>query len=238
MDFSIIIPVLNERSKIVSDIQGVDEYLKTRFKQSELIIVDDGSSDGSSETAQRTKTSAQVELRVITHERRKGKGHAVRTGMTASTGHRIMFADSGSCVPWTSIDTGLSLIDSGAYQIANASRKLPESKIIRPQPLNRRLNSALFRIFLILFLGVPKRFTDTQCGFKLYDGNAGRELFAACITDGFTFDVEVLLRALKSGHDVTEFPIEWTADPDSRLSQTLSVKEILTELKKIKKALN
>ena len=237
MDFSIIIPVLNERTKITTDIKGACDFLVEKYDRSEIIIVDDGSTDGSSDVARAIKTPAQIELNIITHKNRHGKGNAVRTGIAAATGKRIMFADSGSCVPWHFIQAGVTYLETGKYQIANASRKLPESKIIRPQPLNRRLNSILFRMFLVVFMGIPRRFTDTQCGFKIYDGNVAKEIYAACITDGFTIDVEVLLRALKSGYQITEFAIEWTADPDSRLGQTLSISEIFQELRKIKAVL-
>jgi len=236
MDFSIIIPVLNERSKIANDIEGAGEFLVEKYNNSEIIIVDDGSTDGSSAIARATKTPARVTLNVITHKQRCGKGHAVRKGVAAASGKHIMFADSGSCVPWHFIQAGTAYLETGAYQIANASRKLPDSRIIRPQSGSRRLNSYLFRIFLIVFMGIPKRFTDTQCGFKMYNGKIAKELYAACITDGFTFDVEILLRALKGGYKVVEFPIEWTADPDSRLGQTLSVTGILQELKAIRAA--
>jgi dolichyl-phosphate beta-glucosyltransferase len=234
MDFSIVIPVLNEHSKIVKDITGASAFLTTTFETSEIIIVDDGSTDGSSALAHATETASNVHLTVLTHERRHGKGHAVRTGIAASTGRQVMFADSGSCVPWHFINRGISLLKSGSYQIANASRKLPESKIVRAQPVARRVNSYLFRLFLIYYMGVPKRFTDTQCGFKIYNGEIARELYSDCITDGFTFDVEILLLALKKGCRAKEFAIEWTADPDSRLGQTLSIPGILQELKSIK----
>jgi dolichyl-phosphate beta-glucosyltransferase len=237
MDFSIIIPVLNERNKIAADIEAASAFLAATHAHSEIILVDDGSTDGTSAIARAATMPDNVDLTIIRHEQRHGKGHAVRTGILASTGSRIMFADSGSCVPFTFIHAGVRLLEEKNCQIANGSRKLPDSQIIRPQSLTRRVYSWLFRMFLIIVMGIPRRFSDTQCGFKIYAGDIGRELYAACVTDGFTFDVEVILRALQKDYPIAEFAIAWTADPDSRLGQTLSMAGILRELRNIKAAL-
>jgi hypothetical protein len=85
-------------------------------------------------------------------------------------------------------------------------------------------------------LKLPPVFTDTQCGFKIYRGDIARRLYGECITDGFMFDVEVILRALRAGCRIKEFPIHWTCDRDSRLSPTRSISRIFRELSAIRRA--
>ncbi|HQI50165.1 MAG TPA: hypothetical protein PLN61_16060, partial [bacterium] len=88
---------------------------------------------------------------------------------------------------------------------------------LRPQSLPRRVCAFLFRHLLARLLGLPRTLTDTQAGLKLYAGETGRWLYAACSTDGFLFDAEIILRAQQVGLVIREFPVSWRADPDSRL---------------------
>jgi hypothetical protein len=84
---------------------------------------------------------------------------------------------------------------------------------------------------------IPAEFTDTQCGFKIYKGDVGRHLYGECITDGFTFDIEIIMRAQKEGYIIKEFPIDWTCDRDSRLSPTRSSWSVLSELLTIRRVM-
>ena len=145
-----------------------------------------------------------------------------------------MFADSGLCVPYSYVTSGLRLIKSKNCEIAHGSRKLAESKILKPQVWRRRVTAKLFRRLMIFWQKIPSELTDTQCGFKIYRGEIARKLYSECKTAGFMFDIEIILRALKRGYRIKEFPIEWTADLDSRLSVNKSAKQVLTELFKIK----
>lgn len=237
MQLSIIIPVFNERTKIEADIQAAVAFLLREKIDGEIIVVDDGSEDGTADTARRTNTDDAIDLVLIRHENRNGKGHAVRTGVLQSRGSFVMFADSGLCVPFRFTLTGLTLLEQDGFDIAHGSRKLPESVIVIPQPLKRRFFSFLYRIFLILYMRIPRRLTDTQCGFKLYKGDVARDIYGECISNGFSFDVETILRAEKKGYRLTEFPIEWTFDPDSRTTQLMKIGEILQELRQIKRSL-
>jgi len=90
---------------------------------------------------------------------------------------------------------------------------------------------------MIFWMGIPFELTDTQCGFKVYRGDIAKTLYGQCTTDGFMFEVEIILRALKRGYHMREFPIEWTADRDSRLSVIRSPRRIIPELITIKRVL-
>jgi len=235
VDLSIIIPVYNERTKISRDIQEASEFLVENNLVGEIIVVDDGSTDGTAEVAEKTKTPAEVSLRIFRYEINRGKGYAVRFGMIHSQGEWAMFADSGSCVPFRYILTGLQLIKSGECDIAHGSRKLKASIIHRPQKWPRRFFSWIFRWVIILWLKVPAHLTDTQCGFKVYSGSLARQLYAGSVIDGLMFDVEVILRAKVKGLRIKEFPIEWTSDPDSRISLIKNAWPVLKELYLLRK---
>lgn len=237
MDLSIIIPVFEESKKIARDIEAASAFLMINSIKGEIIIVDDGSSDNTCEVAEAVKVPTEIELKVIRYVHHRGKGFAVRTGIKMSQGKNVMFADSGCCVPYNNVLTALTMLKNGDCDIAHGSRKLKQSKIHVPQVWYRRIYSKVFRWLIIVVMKIPTEFTDTQCGFKIYRGDLARKLYSECITDGFMFEIEIILRALKQRFEIKEFPIEWTADRDSRLSQALTLKGMFTELRKIKQAL-
>jgi dolichyl-phosphate beta-glucosyltransferase len=237
MVLSIIIPVYKEKDKISADIKASAAFLKDNDLSGEIIVVDDCSRDDTAKAAEEAggQLPAQISLKVISNDKHCGKGYAIRCGMEQTEGEYVMFADSGCCVPYEYISAGLELINSGSCEIAHASRKLKGTKILKSQHIYRRICSRLFHWFIIHFMGVPGEFTDTQCGFKIYRGDVGRNLYNQCITDGFMFDIEIILRAQKKGHRIKEFPIQWSCDFDTRLSPTRNLWRVLSELLDIKR---
>jgi dolichyl-phosphate beta-glucosyltransferase len=186
----------------------------------------------------KTKISPDVEKTVIRYEKNHGKGYAVKTGMKITRGKYAMFADSGLCTDYRFTLDGLRLLSSGVCDLAYASRRLRQSVIKKPQHWTRRMTSQLFRGFVMWFMNVPRHLSDTQCGFKLYRGEVGRELYAECLTEGFTFDVEIILRAQKKGYRIAEFPIEWRSDHDTRVRPLKMFRRIFPELMTIRKELS
>lgn len=235
MELSIVIPAFNESHKIVTDIKAAEHFLINNTIQGEILVVDDGSTDKTSEVAEKVGVSPKVTIKIISNEEHRGKGYAVRTGILKSRGEIVMFADSGNCVPYECALTGLQWLKEQSCDIAHGSRKLQESNITRPWVWYRKIYSMLFRRILIIYMKLPSTFTDTQCGFKLYEGIIARQLYENCNSDGFMFDVEIILRALDSGLHIKEFPVQWTADPDSRLSLKKNIISIFVELISIKK---
>jgi len=148
-----------------------------------------------------------------------------------------LFADSGSCVPFENALRGLQLIETGACELAHGSRKLPDSEILKSQTWQRRLTARLFREVALPWMRLPAALTDTQCGFKVYRGEVARELFSACVTNGFMFDIEIIRRAQAKGYRIQEFPISWTCDRDSRLSLHRHLTHIWQELQLIRRIL-
>jgi dolichyl-phosphate beta-glucosyltransferase len=157
--------------------------------------------------------------------------------MTQTTGKYAMFADCGLCIPYHNVRTGLEMLRSGTFDIAHGSRRHIQSAILRGQPWHRRLLSHAFKATVRTLLGVPRTLTDTQCGFKVYRGDVARELYGQCVTDGFLFDIEIILRAVRRGYRIGEFPVQWACDRDSRLSVTRTPWPVLAELLALRRAM-
>ncbi len=238
MKLSIVIPVFNECGKIGRDVKSACEFLLKNSFDGEVIFADDGSSDATADEVQKNgdKYRGRIPVMVVRNQRHHGKGYAIRSGIIQSNGDYVMFADSGSCVPFDNAMRGLELLRAYKCDIAHGSRRLAGTHLIKDQGPYRHICSALFHWFAIRVMKIPAELTDTQCGFKIYRGDVARLLYGQCQTDGFVFDIEIIRRAINLHYRIAEFPIDWTCDPDSRLSPTRSIWRILSELLKIRKA--
>jgi len=237
MNLSIVIPAYREAAKIARDVEAAGTFLAQERLEGEILVVDDGSADGTAEAVERPDLPAGVRRRVLRYTPHRGKGFAVRTGMAETRGEYVLLTDSGLCVPMACALKGLEMIRAGACDIAHGSRRLTQSVIRRPQPIRRRLLSRLAGAAVRAATGVPKDLTDTQCGFKVYRGDAARELYAQCRTDGFLFDIEIILRAARRGYSIREFPVEWVCDLDSRLHPGRNLWRTAKELLEIRRTL-
>ena len=232
-ELAIVIPVLNEQMKIAADIRLASAFLKEHAISGEIIIVDDGSTDGTLQIARRSSDDYKG-VKVISSQQNRGKGYAVKTGIMASSGEYVMFIDSGSCVSYSDVLRGFELLKTDQCDIAHGSRRLALSRIKIPQPWTRRVTSRLFRFFARMLLGLPMSITDSQIGLKIYKGQIGRELYAQVKTPGFLFDIEVIAYASKKGLRIREFPIEWTCDLDSRLEVRSNFVRTVPEMLKLR----
>ena len=237
MDLSIVIPAYEEGHKIARDVAAAAQFFCAHDLRGEIIVVDDGSSDNTAQAAGNVQVPDGVERRVLRYEVHHGKGYGVRTGMVQTTGQYVMFADCGLCIPYDNILAGLEMLKSGGCDIAHGSRRHIQSNILRDQPWHRRLISRTFKATVRTILGVPREFTDTQCGFKIYRGDIARELYGQCVTDGFLFDIEILLRAIRKGYRIREFPVQWVCDRDTRLSVARTPWPVLSELRALRRAM-
>jgi dolichyl-phosphate beta-glucosyltransferase len=237
MDLSIVIPAYEEGHKIARDVVAAARFLQDNRLTGEILVVDDGSRDNTTQAAKSAPVPDGIERRVIRNEPHRGKGYGVRTGMMRSSGRYAMFADCGLCIPYDNALAGLEMLKNGTCDIAHGSRRHIQSAILRDQSWHRRLISRTFKATVRTLLGVPRSLTDTQCGFKIYKGEVARELYGLCVTDGFMFDIEIILRAVQKGYRIGEFPVQWACDRDTRLSVTRTPWPVLAELRALRRAI-
>jgi len=234
MDISVVIPALNEAKKIRFDVEAAASFINETQRSGEVIVVDDGSSDGTADAARKASVPSSVGFEVIRLEQNSGKGFAVKTGIAKTLGDVVMFADSGTCIPYANALEQIERIRTGDFDIAMASRRLRDTRILVDRSRKRRFLSWLFRQAAITITGMPRRITDSQCGFKLYKGKIARELYEECQTKGYMFELEILLRALQKGCRIEEFPVEWSCDLDTRLRPRSEAVSVLKELFRIR----
>lgn len=229
---SIVIPAYKEAAKINRDVAAANDFISSSNKEGEIIVVDDGSPDDTARTL-RSLHLSYPRLRVVSYSRNRGKGHALAQGVSAARGQYILFADAGLCVPYDIATLGLKMLELGMCDIAHGSRRMRGS-ILKAQPRYRRIGSKIYALVVHLLMGVPHYISDTQCGFKVYRREIAQKLFAEAITDGFMFDVEIILRGLRNGARVLEFPVLWSNDADTRYDPVKGTIRNFRELAKIR----
>jgi len=204
-----VIPAYNEERRLLPSLQRVDQYLSTCPYASELLVVDDGSADRTAELVRGFTPSApdRVQVRLLAHERNRGKGAAVRTGCLAAQGEYVVFMDMDLAVPVEEVGRVLERLEAGV-DVAVGTRLHPGGQDMRSsQPALRRLAGRLF--VLVRRLVAVAEFQDTQCPLKGFCRQAAHRLFAAQRLSGWTFDVELLYLAKRWGLLVEEVPVRW-----------------------------
>lgn len=179
----------------------------------EIVVVDDGSRDGLGEVLV-LLGDGWPQLRVVTHPRNLGKGAAIRNGMLAARGTMILFADADGATPIQEV-TRLSAAIKGGADVAVGSRLLADPDVMRRRARGRALCGCLFAWLVRRMTGLSV--SDAQCGFKLFQRDAGQRLVSLCRQPGFLLDIELLLWAQQLGYCVADLPITWFEVPGSRL---------------------
>lgn len=208
---SVVIPAYNEASRLGPTLDRVTEYLRGRGGESEVLVVDDGSTD---DTPARVASYPDPIVRLVRQPANRGKGAALRRGVEESRGARVLLCDADLSTPIEDVERLAARLDDGA-DVAIGSRAAPGADVQRHQPLYRELMGKTFNR-IIRLLGV-RGLRDTQCGFKLLDGEVARRLFRHLRTEGFAFDVELVWLARRHGHRVDEVGVRWVDSPDSRV---------------------
>jgi dolichyl-phosphate beta-glucosyltransferase len=212
-DLSLILPAYNEASRLSESIGRVGSYIARSPHATEVILVDDGSTDDSRALAE-ALAQTRPWLRVVGHSRNRGKGAAVRYGVeTARATELIAFLDADLTIPVDLLDELADRVRGGRADIAIASRFVPGSVVRRP--LARQVMGYGFRAFVRVL--VPTGVEDTQCGGKVYRAALARELFAQQRLNGFSFDAEVLYIARRRGTQIVEVPFALVQNHDTSL---------------------
>lgn len=217
LQLSIVIPAYNEGDRLGGTLEATIAYLKAQAYASEIIVVSDGSRDNTRAVAEGFQ-AAFPGLKAIEYFPNRGKGYAVRTGMLAAQGERVLFMDADYSVPIRHVEEAMRLLAAG-HDVAIGSRGAQGARLARRQARLREWASRIYRAVQNRWLKVD--FKDTQCGFKMYTREAAQSLFPQQQLSSVIFDGELLFLAQRAGLKVAEFPVEWNHHPDSRLTYNL-----------------
>ena len=209
---SLIVPAYNEAASIARTLDLMRKYLEQRQPSWEIIV----SADGTDGTRERVVEFAAGDKRiaVIGTPERRGKGRGVRNGVLQAKGEVIGFVDADYKTPIEELEKILPAFDEG-YEVVIGSRRVGDSRIVRPQKLYRRVGSKAFARVMRAVVGLYG-IQDTQCGFKFFTREAARRIFSMQQIDGYMFDVEILRLARKLGYNIKEVGVRWQDDGDSR----------------------
>jgi dolichyl-phosphate beta-glucosyltransferase len=219
MFLSIIIPAYNEERRLAPSLELIAQFLARKSYQSEVLVVDDGSTDNTVALAnQHIELFARdgITLRVVENPGNRGKGYTVRNGMLAAQGEIALFTDADLSSPITETDRLIEPIVTGEQDVVIGSRALAESFISTHQSFMRETAGRSFNLTMRTLTGLP--FKDTQCGFKAFNRIRARAVFEQQRIFGFGFDVEVLFIAKKHGLRILEMPVVWGDVEGSKVS--------------------
>jgi dolichyl-phosphate beta-glucosyltransferase len=229
---SVVIPAYNEEERLGGGLAEVLAYLGQQTPEYELIVVDDGSRDGTAALVE-AAVANEPRARLIAYQPNRGKGHAVRTGVLASHGDPVIFMDADLSTPLTEIPRILEVMRARDADIVIGSRGLPEADIRQKPPLGRRIASRIFDGIKHRLVGL-RGLRDTQCGFKAFRGGIARQLFALSRVERFMFDVEVLYLAERAGLAIVEYPVAWADMPGSKVRFIEGVINMFRDLGRIR----
>jgi glycosyltransferase involved in cell wall biosynthesis len=224
--YSVVIPAYNEQARIGATLDRVMECIEARHWKAEVLVVNDGSTDGTAAIVSR-EARRYANLRLIENSRNKGKGYSVRNGILQSRGDIVMFTDADLSAPIEEAERLFAAIAGGA-DVAIGSRWLDRSRQTQQQPLYRRFFGRCFNWLTRLVMNLP--LADTQCGFKAFRGEAARTIFIRQRIERWGFDPEILYIALRLGMRVQEVAVTWGHDERSRISYLKDGLKMLQDL--------
>jgi dolichyl-phosphate beta-glucosyltransferase len=215
--FSLVIPAFNEAERIGQNLRTAFAYLQTTSPRSELIVVNDGSTDATSEIVREVFAGqTAITARLLEHSPNRGKGAAVREGLLAATTPIGLFSDADFSTPIEEAPKLIEPIAAGEIDVAFGSRALDRSLIGHRQPWRREQGGRVFNLIVRVATGLP--FWDTQCGFKAFRLDVFLPILQRAKTDGFGFDVELLYLARRANLRMKEIPVRWNHFEGSKVS--------------------
>jgi dolichyl-phosphate beta-glucosyltransferase len=213
--FSIVIPCFNEAARISKTLRATLDYLARAAPESELIVVNDGSTDATASITREVFSNTKIATRLLKNFPNRGKGAAVRSGLLAAQKPIGLFSDADLSTPLEETPKLIEPISNGEIEIAFGSRAIDRSLIGQHQPWRREQAGRMFNLLVRVATGLP--FWDTQCGFKAFRLDVCRPIIEAARIDGFAFDVELLYLAQRAGLRIREIPVRWNHAEGSKV---------------------
>ena len=230
MKISVCVPMYNESSIIANTARELHEYMSEHYGNDfELLFADDGSRDGSGDIV---KALNLPNVRVVGYEKNQGKGCAVRHGILASSGDIVIFTDADLAYGVEIIAKAVEIIENGKLKVVVASRA-KHREGYEGYTFIRKLASRTYIKIINLFGGI--KISDSQCGFKAFDGEKGRKIFSYCKTNNFAFDLEVILIAQKMKLAIYELPAKIINHRQSKVNVVKDAFRMMKEITVIKK---
>jgi glycosyltransferase involved in cell wall biosynthesis len=212
-ELSIIIPAFNEESRLPTTLETIASYLQASGLEAEVLVVDDGSKDGTAAVAEYFQIKIPS-LRVVSNGVNRGKGYSVRHGMREARGRIALFTDADLSAPIE--ETGKLMDALKNFDVAIGSRAMDRSLITVHESPFREFAGIIFNKIVRIILWLP--FVDTQCGFKAFRREACRIIFEQQTIERFGFDPELLYLARHHGLRAVEIPVRWGHSPATKVS--------------------
>lgn len=209
--WSVVIPAYNEARRLPAYLDEVVAHLEGRGEPYEVVVVDDGSTDGTPEVVE---ARHHPSVRVLRLSRNSGKGAAVRAGMLAARGAYRLFADADGATPIAEMKRLEPALTAGADVVIGSRVLVDPAVAIVTRP--HRVRAGRVFNWLVARLGL-RGIADSQCGFKAFTGPAADRLFGGLRTRGFGFDVELLLSAQAAEYRVVEVAVNWADQEGSKV---------------------
>jgi dolichyl-phosphate beta-glucosyltransferase len=227
---SIIIPAYNESQRLGRTLDRVLDFANQQDWNAEVIVVDDGSVDRTSDLVGNYAAS-NPGVRLVCNPGNRGIGYSVRSGMLSAEGAIVLFTDADLSSPIEEAPKLLDALERGA-DVAIGSRWVRSELQTHRQSLARQVMGRVFN--LLLRIALRLEFKDTQCGFKAFRRSAARTLFPLQRVEGWGFDPEILFLAQRTGFVVAEVPVVWAHDEGTRINPVKDGLKMVIEVLRIR----
>ncbi len=227
MHLSVIVPAYNEGKVLKVNLEKIVKYLKNNKYTWELVVVDDGSTDGTFKIA---ASLAGKGVKAFKLSQNQGKGGALKEGIDKATGNYLIFMDADLSVPLRNIDIFLSELKN--HEVVIGSRRLSGSNIVVHQPFIRESMGRVFTQLTKIITSTD--LADYTCGFKGFEKKAGKKIFAQSLIKRWSYDAEIMFLAHKYGYKIRQVPVEWVNRIDSRVRLSDAVVTSFLDLIKIR----